>query len=103
VEKNRRSVQYSEEALSQLGRISDYIFVKSGAGASEKVCDEILNDVKRLEDTPFAGRAHPDEFLAARGYRILFTGKHVVEYLIFETIIWVAGVHPQKADWLRVD
>ena len=93
-------VVYSEEALSHLDRLSDFLVRGVGVSAAAAVVDELLDGFDILKKMPHIGREHPDPLLADRGYRVLILGQYAGVYLVLEETVWIAGVYHTKMDWL---
>jgi len=91
---------YSEEALSHLNKLSDFLVRNAGELTASRIIDELMISFRILKDMPYMGREHPDPFLASRGYRIYISGKYVGVYLVIDEIVWMAGVYHTKTDWL---
>ena len=91
---------YSEEALGDIDRLSDFLVRHAGAQTALHVIDELLRSFGILEEMPYLGREHPDPMLAGRGYRVYVAGRYVGVYLVTKEGVWMTGVYHTKTDWL---
>ena len=96
----RHKLTYSEEALSHLDRLSDFLVQNAGTQTAFDVISELINSFDILIEMPNIGREHPDPMLANRGYRVLFIGRYACVYIVDNKEVWIAGVYYTKSDWI---
>ena len=93
-------LEYSEDALGHLDKLSDFLIRQAGAQTAFRVIYELLNSYDVLADAPYLGRTHPDPLLASRGYRVYSSGRYVGVYLVTDEGVLIVGVYHTKTDWL---
>ena len=91
---------YSEEALSHLNKLSDFLVRNASELTASKVIDELMISFRILIDMPYIGREHPDPILADKGYRVYVSGKYVGVYLVIDDCVFMTAVYHTKTDWL---
>ena len=96
------SLTYSEEALSHIDGLADFLVRQAGVGTAMSLIDELLDSFDILAEMPYLGREHPDPVLASRGYRVYVVGRYVGVYLVTDDGVWMAGVYHTKTDWLTI-
>ncbi len=91
-----RSVELLPAAWEGLLKIRHNVAERFGTGTAEKVTDEILNSLERLQLFPDSGSLTPDPWLNSLGYRMVIsdrrnvsiykrTGDIIYVYLIADT------------------
>jgi plasmid stabilization system protein ParE len=93
-------INYSEEALGHLDKISIYLVNLAGVTVANDIVDRLIDDIGILAGMPYLGREHPDSVLADRGYRILFCEDYAAVYLVDDEV-WIAGIYPNVSDYLQ--
>ena len=80
-------LQFLRSAVDDLDRIADYHLQMVGAASAERITDQLLDAVERLEKYPYLGSLHPDPVLASMEYRRIVTGKYVCVYKVIDQAI----------------
>ena len=78
----KKKVRILHRAQKDLTEILDYI-ARDPPRAAARFVDKLLSKIEWLENLPEMGVVPKDEYLTARGYRVLVEG----EYLIFYKIL----------------
>ena len=78
----KKKVRILHRAQKDLTEILDYI-ERDTPRAAARFVDKLLSKIEGLENLPEMGVVPKDEYLKARGYRVLVEG----EYLIFYKIL----------------
>lgn len=80
-------LQFLHAAVDDLDRIADYHLQMVGAASAERITDQILNTVERLEKYPYLGSLHPDPVLASMEYRRIVSGNYVCVYKVIDRTV----------------
>ena len=80
-------LQFLRAAVDDLDRIADYHLQMVGAASAERITDQILNTVERLEKYPYLGSLHPDPVLASMEYRRIVSGNYVCVYKVIDRTV----------------
>lgn len=80
-------LQFLRAAVDELDRIADYHLQMVGAASAERITDQILNTVERLEKYPYLGSLHPDPVLASMEYRRIIAGHYVCVYKVIDRTV----------------
>ena len=80
-------LQFLRSAVDDLDRIADYHLQMVGAASAERITDQLLDAVERLEKYPYLGSLHPDPVLASMEYRRIVSGKYVCVYKVIDQAI----------------
>lgn len=86
-------------AMDDLDRIAEYYLRMVGASAAERVTDQILETLARLERYPYLGSSHPDPVLASMEYRRIISGEYVCVYKVIEHSIVVYRIVHGATDY----
>ena len=86
-------------AMDDLDRIAEYYLAMVGASAAERVTDQILDTLSRLERYPYLGSSHPDPVLASMEYRRILSGEYVCVYKVIEHSVVVYRIVRGATDY----
>ncbi len=78
----KKKVRILRRAQKDLIEIRNYI-ERDAPQAAERFVDKLISKIEGLESSPEMGVVPRDEYLQARGYRVLIEG----EYLIFYKVL----------------
>jgi toxin ParE1/3/4 len=97
-------VMRTDTADMQLHKIILGIAENFGADVALKKLDDIENNIKMLEDTPYMGVAPKYPVLKRQGYKVLVLDKNLVFYKINEEIkiVVVYAIVDQRQDYLNI-
>ena len=94
-------LEFLPDAIEDLDRIADYYIQTVGAASAERITDQILDALDRLEQFPYLGSLHPDQVLAAMEYRRIVTGNYVCVYRVIDHKIVVYRIVNGATDYPR--
>lgn len=94
-------LEFLPDAVEDLDRIADYYLQTVGAASAERITDQILDALDRLESFPYLGSLHPDPVLAAMEYRRIVTGNYVCVYRVIDHKIVVYRIVNGATDYPR--
>ncbi|MDR3225822.1 MAG: type II toxin-antitoxin system RelE/ParE family toxin [Clostridiales Family XIII bacterium] len=98
--KNKKRLQYSDEAIADIERLSIFLIERAGAQTSFDTIGELTEGIDKLKDMPYLGSLHPNPLLAAEGLMVYFLGHYVCVYFMIDDTVYIAGVFHQRADWI---
>lgn len=89
-------------AWDDLKRIEDYYAAEFDVQTALKVSDHILDCIENLEMFPGIGVNTPDDWLNARGYRMIIAGQHVAIYRQIDKEIFIYHIADTRTDYPRL-
>jgi toxin ParE1/3/4 len=97
-------VMRTDTADMQLHKIILGIAENFGADVALKKLDDIENNIKMLESTPYMGVTPKYPVLKRQGYKVLILDKNLVFYKINEEIkiVIVYAIVDQRQDYLNI-
>ena len=95
-------LEFLPDAIEDLDRIADYYIQTVGAASAERITDQILDALDRLEQFPYLGSLHPDQVLAAMEYRRIVSGGYVCVYRVIDSEIVVYRIVHGATDYPKL-
>ena len=92
-------LEFLPDAVEDLDRIADYDLQTVGAASAERITDQILDALDRLESFPYLGSLHPDPVLAAMEYRRIVAGNYICGYKVIGSAIVIYRIVRGSADY----
>ena len=92
-------LQFLPAAVEDLDRIADYYLQTVGAASAERITDQILDALERLEEFPYLGSVHPDPVLASMEYRRIVSGNYVCVYKVVDNAVIVYRIVNGATDY----
>lgn len=92
-------LEFLPSAVEDLDQIADYYIQTVGAASAERITDQILDALDRLEQFPYLGSLHPDPVLGAKEYRRVVAGNYVCVYRVIDSAIVVYRIVHGTTDY----
>ncbi len=92
-------LQFLPAAVEDLERIADYYLQMVGAASAERITDQLLEAVERLEKYPNLGSLHPDPVLGAMEYRRIVSGNYVCVYKVIDNAVVIYRIVSGTTDY----
>jgi toxin ParE1/3/4 len=77
----KKKARILRRAQEDLIEIRDYI-ERDAPQTAQRFVDKLISKIERLEDSPEMGVVPRDEYLCARGYRVLIEGEYLIFYKV---------------------
>ena len=95
-------LQFLPAAVEDLERIADYYLQMVGAASAERITDQLLEAIERLEKYPYLGSLHPDPVLAAMEYRRIVSGNYVCVYKVIDNAVVIYRIVSGATDYPKL-
>ena len=89
-------------AWMDLDRISDYYLTMAGTNSAQKITDKILDTIDMLKDYPYMGALHPDQLLAANGFRKALCDDYVAVYKVIDSEVFIYRIVNGRTDYPKL-
>ena len=95
-------IQFLPAAIEDIDQIADYYLQTVGAASAERITDNLLNAIERLERFPFIGSLHPDPVLASMEYRRIVSDIFVCVYKVIDNNIVIYRIVNGLTDYPKL-
>ncbi len=96
-------IKLSEEAISDLEGIKDYITVDlSNEQAADNTIKNILRSIRRLEEFPNIGTLLSDVVGFDTNFRFVISGNYMVFYKLNNDIVYIVRILYGKRNYLNI-
>jgi len=96
-------VELLDAAWRDIDKITDFHLEKVGADSARHIADTILASVEKLAEFPLMGPIHPDQELAALGYRkLVLTKTYVAVYRVIGGTIYIYRIVNGTTDYPKL-
>lgn len=96
-------VELLNAAWRDIDKITDFYLKNVGVDSARHIAETILDGVEKLAEFPLMGPIHPDQELAALGYRkLVLTKTYVTVYRMIDSTVYIYRIVNGTTDYPKL-